>query len=93
MPEYARPPRGWLKGVFLTIMVSWLCAKAWDGFQTGEHPITLAGAGISIVAGGIVAYEAYTNESYRTSRATYVGTLVGLVGLIVLGVAKVITGQ
>lgn len=83
MPEFARPPRGWLKGVLVTMLVFWYSGITWQAFLTGERPVKTAGMAITIVAAAIIAHQALTNDDYKTSRATRVGNLLLLLGVIV----------
>lgn len=93
MAEGARPPRGWLIGVVLTMGLSWLPSAAWTQFQADGRPMTLVGAGITMAGLAVHAYQAFTNENYRTSTATRVGNMILLIGLIILGVMKAIDNK
>lgn len=88
----ARPPRGWLKGVLLTIFVFWYSGLTWESFT--EHEIStlrLIGAFVMIVGLALTAHQALTNDGYRTSRSTRIGHLLILGGVAVSVVATTIT--
>ena len=83
MAEFARPPRGWLYGVLLTIFVFLYSGVLWQAFQQGERRGKLAGGAVMLIAGALTAYDALTNDGYRTSRVSRVTKVMFLLGLIV----------
>lgn len=87
MAEFARPPRGWLYGVLLTIFVFWYSGVLWQSFQEGERRWKIVGGVVILIASGLTAYDALTNDAYRTSRVSRVTKFMFLVGLIVYLVA------
>ena len=58
MAEFARPPRGWLYGVLLTIFTFWYSGVLWQAFQEGERRWRIAGGVVMLVATGLTAYDA-----------------------------------
>ena len=83
MTRFARPPRGWFYGVLLTIFVFWYSGVLWEAFQEGERRGKLVGGAVMLVAGALTAYDALTNDGYRTSRLSRVTKVMFLLGLIV----------
>jgi hypothetical protein len=86
--DMAAPPRGWLKGVLLTIVVFWYSGVMWEAFTAHEiSPLRLAGGGILIVGLALTAHQALTNDDYRTSNATRIGRVLIFLGVTVSVVA------
>jgi len=75
MTEYLgpRPPRGWLYGLLLTILAFWFSGVIWDAFLNHEMPpVKLAGAVITLFSGLLLAYQALTNDDYKTAKPTLI---------------------
>jgi hypothetical protein len=82
--NYARPPRGWLYGVLLTILVFWTSGVAWDAFRSHEiTTVKFVGMVIMVMALALRAHEALTNDEYKTSRATLIARRSFHLGVIV----------
>jgi hypothetical protein len=81
----ARPPRGWLKGVLLTILIIWVSGVFWEEFRAHEiGPVKFAGAAIVIISMVLVAHQALTNPDYRSAKETLIARRLLLpLGLIV----------
>jgi hypothetical protein len=80
----ARPPKGWLWGVLVTIFIFWFAGVTWEAFRTHESStVTIAGATIMIVALALEAHQALTNDDYKTSKPTRIGRLMFLAGLVI----------
>jgi Na+/H+ antiporter NhaD/arsenite permease-like protein len=80
----ARPPRGWLLGVLLTIFIFWFSGLAWEGFRNGKLSlVTSAGAFIMIVALSLNAHQALTNDDYKTAKPYRIGKRMFFVGLVI----------
>jgi hypothetical protein len=85
-----RPPRGWLTGVLLTILIFWISGLTWDGFRAHEiPPVKLAGGLIILLSMALIAHQALTNDSYRTAKATLIAQRL----LMPLGVILFILGS
>jgi hypothetical protein len=68
-----RPPRGWLYGVLLTILIIWVTGVFWEGFRAHEiSPLRFAGGAITILAMVLRAHQALTNDAYRTAKETLI---------------------
>jgi hypothetical protein len=82
--DMARPPKGWLWGVLMTILVFWLSGLTWEAFRDHEaSTVTIAGTIIMIVGLSLQAHEALTNDDYKTSKGDRIGRLMLLVGLAI----------
>jgi hypothetical protein len=74
VPEFAHPPRGWLWGVVVTILIAYFSATTWDGFRSGEiYNVRFAGSVIMILSLAVMAHDALTNDDYKTSKPTRIG--------------------
>lgn len=88
MAEFARPPRGWLWGVIMTILIAYFSATTWDAFRTHEiNALKFSGAVIMILSLVLMAHQALTNNDYKTSKATLIGQR-----FLFLGVALFVIG-
>lgn len=71
--DRARPPRGWLYGVLLTILILWVSGVFWDSFRAQEiGPVRFAGGVVCILALILIAHQALTNDGASTSKETLV---------------------
>ncbi len=85
-----RPPKGWLYGVLLTILLFWVTGIVWQAFRAHEISfVSFAGGAISILATVLIAHQALTNEGYRTSKGTFIARRV----LLPLGILVYIVGH
>jgi undecaprenyl pyrophosphate phosphatase UppP len=81
--EMSRPPRGWLKGVLVTIFVFWYSGVTWEAFTSHQiSEVRLAGSIVMIGGLCVIAHQALTNDDYRTSKATRVANYIFFVGLV-----------
>ena len=71
MADYARrprPARGWLYDFLVGILAFWFSGVIWDSFRNHDIPVVeLAGAVITMVAMGLIAYQALTNAGETPS--------------------------
>ena len=88
MNEFARPPRGWLKGVIVTILIFWYSGLTWQAFQSRKPPLGIVGMVITILGAVMIAQQALTNDGYRTSTWTRLGNVLLLLGMIVFFVGS-----
>jgi hypothetical protein len=59
--DRARPPKGWLYGVLLTILIFWGSGVYWEGFRAHEMtPVSAPGAVLVILAMVLRAHQALT---------------------------------
>ncbi len=80
----ARPPRGWLKGVLVTILVFWYSGLTWEAFISHEiSRVRLAGSIVMIVGLCLTAHQALTNDDYAKSRTTRIARYIFFVGLCI----------
>jgi hypothetical protein len=84
MTEYARLPRGWLYGVLLTILVFWFSGVSWEAFRNQElTTIAWVGALVMQLSQSVHAYQALTNDGYKTSKATLISKRVFFLGVVI----------
>ena len=83
MGDYARPPRGWLYGIVLTIFIFWYSGVLWQAFREGERHGKIAGGVVMLAASVLTAHDALTNDAYRTSRIHRVSKVMFFIGLVV----------
>jgi hypothetical protein len=89
MTDYAPPPRGWLYGFLLAITAFGVSGVVWEAFRNHEIGVVrLTGDVMVLVSGVLIAYEALTNNDYRTAKATLVARRL----LLPLGLALAIIG-
>lgn len=88
LPDFARPPRGWLYGVVLTILIFWFAGVLWQSFLERESPAKVVGGCIMLVATALNAQQALTNDDYKTSKWTRAASILLLVGVIVFVVGS-----
>ena len=89
MTDHAPPPRGWLYGFLLAISAFWYSSVTWEAFRNHEiGAVKSTGAVMVLISGVLIAYEALTNNDYRTAKATLVARRL----LLPLGLALVIIG-
>jgi hypothetical protein len=91
MTEYAgpRPPRGWLYGFLLAIFTFWFSSVIWGAFRAHElSAVHLAGDVMILVAVGLIAFQALTNDDYKTSKVNLVARRL----LIPLGIILILLG-
>lgn len=87
--DYAPPPRGWLYGFLLAITAFWCSGVFWNAFRNHEiGPVRLTGDVMVLISMVMIAYEALTNNDYRTAKATLVARRL----LLPLGLALAIIG-
>jgi len=68
-----RPPKGWLYGVLLTILIFWISGVFWESFRAHEiTPVSLAGGVICILALVLRAHQALTNDDYNKAKETLI---------------------
>ena len=84
----AKPPRGWLKGVLLTILILVYAGVLWQSFLQRESPVKIVGGFVILLAAVVNAQQALTNDHYRTSKWTRVGNALLLLGVIVFVVGS-----
>jgi hypothetical protein len=73
MTEGTPPPRGWLYGFLLTITTFWSSGVFWDAWRDHRMgPVKLAGSVILLISIVLIAYEALTNDDYKTARVTII---------------------
>ena len=85
----APPPRGWLYGFLLTITAFLLSSAAWEAFRNHEiGTVRFTGDVMVLISMVMIAYEALTNNDYRTAKATLVARRL----LLPLGLALAIIG-
>ena len=70
MPEFGRPPRGWLYGVLLTLIVYWYSAILWQAYNRGEARTKIAGGIIILLSAVVAAHQAFTRDDYRITKWT-----------------------
>jgi Na+/H+ antiporter NhaD/arsenite permease-like protein len=83
MSYLARPPRGWLYGVLLTIFVFWYSGVLWQSFKQGEPRLEILGGVAMLVSIALTAQQALTNDNYKISGWVRVANVLFLLGLIV----------
>jgi predicted membrane channel-forming protein YqfA (hemolysin III family) len=67
----ARPPKGWLYGVLLTIVIAWGSGVFWKAFKAHEmSPVSSVGAVFLVLGAVLLAQQAFTNDDYNKSRGT-----------------------
>jgi hypothetical protein len=89
MTDYAPPPRGWFYGFLLAITAFWLSGVIWEAFRNHEiGTVRFTGDVMVLISGVLIAYEALTNNDYRTAKATLVARRL----LLPLGLALAIIG-
>jgi len=89
MTDYAPPPRGWLYGFLLAITAFWSSGVMWEAFRNHEiGPVRVTGDAMILISGVLIAYEALTNNDYKTAKATLVARRL----LLPLGIALAIIG-
>ena len=89
MTDYAPPPRGWFYGFVLAISAFWFSGLTWEAFRNHEiGAVKLTGAVILLISGGLIAYEALTDNDYKTAKATLIARRI----LLPLGGALIIIG-
>ena len=85
-----RPSRGWLYGFLLAIFTFWFSSVIWGAFRAHElSAVHLAGDVMILVGGGVIAYQALTNDDYKTSKLNLVARRL----LIPLGIILVLLGD
>ena len=83
MAEFARPPKGWLWGVVVTILIAFFSASTWDAFRTHEiNRLRFSGAVIMILSLAVMAQQAFTSDDYKTSKATLIGQRFMFLGVV-----------
>jgi hypothetical protein len=88
--DRVRPPKGWLVGVVLTILIIWVTGVFWQSFRAHEiTPVSSAGAAIMILGAVLRAHQALTNNDYRTAKETLISRRV----LMPLGIFLFIIGR
>lgn len=88
--DRARPPKGWLYGVLLTILIVWLSGVYWKGFTTHEmSTVSSVGAAFVVLATVLLAHQALTNDDYKTAKETLIARRV----LLPLGVILFVIGR
>jgi hypothetical protein len=87
--DYAPPPRGWLYGFLLAISAFWGSGVFWNAFRNHEiGAVKFTGGVISLMSIVLIAYEALTNDDYKTAKATLVARRLLMplgLGLIIIG--------
>jgi Na+/H+ antiporter NhaD/arsenite permease-like protein len=88
--DRVRPPKGWLVGVVLTILIIWAVGVFWESFWAHEiSRVSLAGAAIMILGAVLRAHQALTNNDYRTAKETIIARRY----LLPLGIFIYIVGR
>jgi len=88
--DRVRPPRGWLYGVVLTILIFWGTGVFWESFRAHEITrVSFAGAAIMIVALVLRAHQALTNDDYNKAKETLISRRL----LMPLGIFLFIIGR
>ena len=88
--DRARPPKGWLYGVLLTILVFWGSGVYWEGFRAHEmSTVSSVGAALLVLGTVLLAHQAFTNDDYKTAKETLIARRV----LLPLGVILFIVGR
>ena len=89
MTDYAPPPRGWFYGFVLAISAFLLSGVAWEAFRNHEIGVVrFTGDMMVLISMVLIAYEALTNNDYRTAKATLIARRL----LLPLGAALAIIG-
>ena len=89
MTDYAPPPRGWFYGFVLAITAFWISGVAWEAFRNHEIGVVrLIGTVILLISMVMIAYQALTDNSYKTAKATVIARRL----LLPLGLALIIIG-
>jgi hypothetical protein len=89
MTDYAPPPRGWVYGFLLAITAFVVSGVVWEAFRNHEIGVLrLTGDVLVLISGTLIAYEALTNNDYRTAKATLVARRL----LLPLGLALALIG-
>jgi len=87
--DYAPPPRGWFYGFVLAISAFLLSGVAWEAFRNHEIGVVrFTGDMMVLISMVLIAYEALTNNDYRTAKATLIARRL----LLPLGAALAIIG-
>ncbi len=89
MHQVARPPRGWLYGVLLTIFVFWFAGILWQSYSGGESRTKIVGGIVILLASAMSAHQALTNDEYRTSNLTRVSKVLLLLGIVIFVVGGI----
>jgi hypothetical protein len=85
-----RPPKGWLYGVVLTILIFWGSGVYWEGFRAHEmSPVSSVGAVFVLLATVLRAHQALTNDDYNKAKETLIARRV----LLPLGIILFIIGR
>jgi hypothetical protein len=86
----ARPPRGWLYGVVLTILIFWGSGVFWEGFRAHEmSPVSAVGAVFIVLALVLRAHQALTNNDYEKAKESLIARRL----LMPLGIILFIIGR
>jgi len=89
MTDYAPPPKGWLYGFLLAISIFWFSGVTWEAFRNHEiGALRFTGGVTLLISGALIAYEALTDNNYKTAKATLVARRL----LLPLGLALIIIG-
>jgi hypothetical protein len=83
VPEFVKPPRGWLYGVLLTIVVFWYSGVLWQGYKEGEASAKIGGGIVILLATVILAHQALTRDDYRITKWTRVSRVLLLIGVLI----------
>jgi TRAP-type C4-dicarboxylate transport system permease large subunit len=87
--DRAPPPRGWFYGFVLAISAFGFSGLTWQAFRNHElGAVRLTGGVMILISMVMIAYEALTNNDYRTAKATVLARRL----LIPLGLALAIIG-
>ena len=84
-----RITRGWLFGVLLTIFVFWFAGILRQSYSEGESRTKIVGGIVILLASAMSAYQALTNDEYRTSTLTRVSKVLLLLGIVIFVVAGI----
>ncbi len=88
--DRARPPRGWLYGVVLTILIFWGTGVYWHAFRAHEmSPVSSAGAVLIVLGMVLRAHQALTNDDYNKAPETLIARRV----LLPLGILLFVIGR
>jgi hypothetical protein len=89
MTDYAQPPRGWIYGFLLAITAFWISGLGWDAFRKHEiGAVKLTGLVILLISMVMIAYQALTDNNYKTAKTTLIARRL----LLPLGLALIIIG-
>jgi TRAP-type C4-dicarboxylate transport system permease large subunit len=89
MTDYAPPPKGWLYGFLLAISAFWFSGFTWEAFRNHEiGAVRFTGGVILLISGALIAYEALTDDNYKTAKATLIARRL----LLPLALALIIIG-